>query len=292
MIFSVIVPFFNEETYIEQCIKALLEQDFNQLEYELIFVDNASTDTSVEIVRRFPEVTLLYENKKGAYNARNRGLKEAKGEIVAFTDADCIVSKGWLTSIFRAMNSTDAAILIGRLCFPSDISPTLKMYENYENTKVEYVFKNCPKKYFFANNGNMAVKKIVFEQYGYFLPWLRGSDTEFLQRCISRQKDLKVAYLKEMKIIHLEIKNIYSWLNRILLYGRSNRMTEGLFNYAPLNLNIKLKIFKYCAKQNNYSYVQSLYFFFLLLLGNIVYVIGRVIGIIAINKNDIWLTCR
>jgi len=284
MVFSVIVPFYNEELYLEQCIKALLEQDFKRSEYELIFVDNGSTDASAEIVRRFSELTLLHENEKGAYAARNRGLKEAKGEIIAFTDADCAVSKDWLASIYRAMNSTGAMILIGRLCFPSGILVTLRMFENYENAKVEYVFQNCPKKYFFANNNNMAVKKTAFDRYGYFLPWLRGADTEFLQRCISRQKDLKVAYLNEMKITHLEIKNIYTWFKKINLYGRNHIMVERLLNYTPLNLNIKLKIFKYCAKQNNYSYVQSLYFFFLLTLGNIVYVMGRAMGTIAISK--------
>jgi len=294
MIFSVIVPFLNEELYIEQCIQALLGQDFNQNEYELIFIDNGSTDASVEIVRRFPEIALFYESKKSAYAARNRGLKEARGEIIAFTDADCIVSKDWLMHIYQGIRESGATIALGQRCFLLNIPLTLKIFEDYENAKVEYILQNCAKRYFFANNNNMAVKKIAFERYGYFLTRYVGtaSDTEFLQRCISQDPDLKVAYLNEMKITHLEVKNIRTWLKKNNLYGRYNIMVEELFDYAPLNYATKLKIFNYLIKKNNYLFLQSIFYFFLLVIGDIAYAVGRITGNLIFNKNDIWFTHR
>ena len=278
MIFSVIVPFLNEELYIEQCIQALLGQDFNQNEYELIFIDNGSTDASVEIVRKFSNIALFYESEKSAYVARNRGLKEARGEIIAFTDADCIVSKDWLMHISQGIRESGATIVFGQRCFLPNIPLTLKIFEDYENAKVEYVLKNCAKRYFFANNNNMAVKKIAFERYGYFLTWYAGADTEFLQRCISQDPDLKVAYLNEMKITHLEVKNIRTWLKKNNLYGRYNIMVEELFDYTPLNYATKLKIFNYLIKKNNYFFLQSFFYFFLLVIGDIAYAIGRITG--------------
>ena len=83
---SIVVPVHNEERLIEGCLRALLALDYPRDRYEIIVVDNNSTDRSREIVERFPEVKLLSEKQQGDFAARNRGLSEAKGEIIAFTD--------------------------------------------------------------------------------------------------------------------------------------------------------------------------------------------------------------
>lgn len=93
MTFSVVVPFLNEGRYIARCIESLLGQDFDKNGYELIFIDNGSVDNSRKIVERFPNVILLSEEKKNPYAARNKGLRLAKGSIIAFSDADCVVAK-------------------------------------------------------------------------------------------------------------------------------------------------------------------------------------------------------
>src|SRR5947199_3998475 len=71
---SVIVPFYNEEGYVEQCVQALLSQDYPKERYEVILVDNNSSDRSAEIVRRYPGIKLLSEGLQGDFAARNRGL--------------------------------------------------------------------------------------------------------------------------------------------------------------------------------------------------------------------------
>ena len=82
---SIIVPFLNEERYIRRCIESLLTQDFDRSRYEIIFVDNGSSDASPEIVREFPAVRLLTEEKGQVYTARNAGIGRASGKIIAFT---------------------------------------------------------------------------------------------------------------------------------------------------------------------------------------------------------------
>ena len=62
---SVIVPFYNEEGYVEQCVQALLSQDYPKERYEVILVDNNSSDRSAEIVRRYPGIKLLSEGLQG-----------------------------------------------------------------------------------------------------------------------------------------------------------------------------------------------------------------------------------
>ncbi len=74
---SVIVPFLNEEKYIEQCLDSLLNQDKEPAEFELIFIDNNSTDSSVAIVSKYKKVTLLHEGKSHAYASRPTGGAKA-----------------------------------------------------------------------------------------------------------------------------------------------------------------------------------------------------------------------
>jgi glycosyltransferase involved in cell wall biosynthesis len=267
MIFSVIVPFFNEESYIEQCVQALVNQDFKKDEYELIFVDNNSSDKSSEIIQQFPEIILLSEEKKGAYAARNKGLEVAKGYIIAFTDADCRVEKDWLTNIYEGMNKTDAAIVLGKTGFPSDSSYLLRFFEDYDNAKAEYVLNYCENYYIYAYGGNMAVKTEVFQKIGFFKEWLRGGDVELVQRYLSRYPNAKVTYLSGMKILHLEVRSLKAWLKKMYTYGQAIIKNQEKSPHKPLTLKTNFEIYKYCIKQNGYSFLQSIFFLFLLIIG-------------------------
>lgn len=91
---SVIIPAHNEEKYIGSALKALLTQDYP--DFEVIVVDNASTDKTAEIARTFP-VTVVSESRKGTMWACERGRREARGEIIVRMDADCLPEMGWLS---------------------------------------------------------------------------------------------------------------------------------------------------------------------------------------------------
>ena len=93
---SVVVPVYNGERTLKRCLEALLELDYPKDSYEIIVVDNNSNDQTVQIATRFP-IKLLHEKHiQTSYAARNKGILEAVGDIVAFTDADCIAAPNWL----------------------------------------------------------------------------------------------------------------------------------------------------------------------------------------------------
>jgi glycosyltransferase involved in cell wall biosynthesis len=96
---SVIVPVLNREDDIGRCLDSLLRLDYPR--FEIIVVDNGSTDKTREVVSRYP-VKIVVEKKPGAYAARNRGIELSQGEIVAFTDSDCIIEKEWLNNLTEA----------------------------------------------------------------------------------------------------------------------------------------------------------------------------------------------
>jgi glycosyltransferase involved in cell wall biosynthesis len=93
---SVIVPVYNGERTLPRCLASLVGQDYPLDRFEILVVDNNSTDRSLEIAAGFPVRTLQEQHIQTSYAARNKGIQEARGEIVAFTDADCIAASNWL----------------------------------------------------------------------------------------------------------------------------------------------------------------------------------------------------
>ena len=111
---SVIVPVWNSPDLIARCLAALKRQNYPKNRFEVIVVDNGSTDNTAKIVRLFAGVQLVAEAEPGSYQARNTGLKRATGEYVAFTDADCVPTKEWLQALVEAArNCPNAGIVAG-----------------------------------------------------------------------------------------------------------------------------------------------------------------------------------
>ena len=104
-VISIIIPSYNSRKTIEKCLNALIEQK-SDTSHEIIFVDS-SDDGTTEFVRKgFPEVKIIhFEEKTIPSKARNVGIENANGDILAFTDSDCIVDSNWLVEITKALNS-------------------------------------------------------------------------------------------------------------------------------------------------------------------------------------------
>ncbi|HJU28559.1 MAG TPA: glycosyltransferase family A protein, partial [Candidatus Binataceae bacterium] len=92
---SVVICAYNAERTMRQCLESLRRLDYPS--YEVIIVDDGSRDRTAEIATDFPEFRLIRQPNKGLSVARNVGLYAARGEIVAYTDSDCVVDPDWLT---------------------------------------------------------------------------------------------------------------------------------------------------------------------------------------------------
>lgn len=95
---SVVIPAYNEEHYIGPCIESVQEKHSSDI-FEIIVVENGSTDGTLATAKKFHGVTAIHEPKKGLSNARQRGFLEAKGDYVAFIDADSRVPDGWIETV-------------------------------------------------------------------------------------------------------------------------------------------------------------------------------------------------
>lgn len=110
---SVIVPAYNAESTISACIKAVLEQSFSNQEYEIIVVDDGSTDNTASVIQTFP-VRYIHQHNQGPASARNRGVQEAQGELVLFTDADCQPLSNWIEEMIRPFEKKQVMAVKGK----------------------------------------------------------------------------------------------------------------------------------------------------------------------------------
>ncbi len=102
MLISVIIPHLNQEAYLTLGLEALHAQRAITSKIEIIVVDNGSARLPSTVCSAWPDVRLVSESIPGPGPARNRGIREARGDILAFIDADCRADPGWLAAIEAA----------------------------------------------------------------------------------------------------------------------------------------------------------------------------------------------
>jgi len=115
---SVVVCSYNGGRTLAQCLQSLAKLDYP--DYEVIVVDDGSTDDTGQILDRFPEVRAIRQSNEGLSAARNVGLQQASGSIVAYTDSDCFVDPDWLTLLVDQLQRTGAAAVGGPNLTPDD----------------------------------------------------------------------------------------------------------------------------------------------------------------------------
>ena len=280
---SVVVPFYNTGPLIEQCIQSLLNQEYPQNSYEIIFINNNSRDSSADIIRHYPRIKLISEPKRGSYAARNRGIEAASGEIIAFTDSDCAVSADWLKEIEQAMSDPAARIVIGNNQFAKDTF-LLSMLEDYENEKNNYVFTSGVKEIYYGYTRNMAVRKRLFDEMGLFLEKTRGSDVVFIHNCIDRYSIDIVRSCPGIRVRHLEIDSPEKYFRKMFVYGRSSSNYRRIVTARPLSNRERFQIFRRALRRRRYSPLKTISFLFLLLTAYSYWVLGFVSNAISLGK--------
>lgn len=144
MFLSVIVPVYNAENYIGECLNSLLEQDIPQGEYEIICVNDGSKDGSLAVLRTYaekhPNVVLIDKENGGVTTARNAGLDAARGEYIWFVDADDFVKTNILGTLQAKTGETQCdRLIIGGYQFVDALSE-----EEAELSRQGKLPVNCP----------------------------------------------------------------------------------------------------------------------------------------------------
>lgn len=115
---SVVVCSYNGGTTLAECLESLIRLRYP--DYEVILVDDGSTDDTPAIAARFPDVRTIRQENSGLSESRNVGLRAATGEIVAYTDSDCRADPDWLTHLVHQLETTGADAVGGPNLSPDD----------------------------------------------------------------------------------------------------------------------------------------------------------------------------
>ncbi len=179
---SFVIPAHNEEHYLGHCLESILrEAEKQDWTYEVLVVDNASTDGTRALAESFPQVRVVSEPRKGLTRARERGRLEAKGEILAYIDADSRLSKNWFRILKEAFRDPGLVCLSGP-------------YRYYDLAKIRKYFAelgwwlSAPVTYrlvgYMVLGGNFAARREALARMGGFDTSIRfyGEDTNIAWR--------------------------------------------------------------------------------------------------------------
>lgn len=138
---SIVIPLYNKEKYIDRCLKSLINQDISPSEYEIIIVDDGSTDSSCTMAQNYTEkyanIHLFRQKNGGAGSARNKGLEVSKGTYIYFLDADDYIANNVFNRLFELAEQNDLEILGFNTKYINDGSLTDTLTENIQDLSIQ-----------------------------------------------------------------------------------------------------------------------------------------------------------
>lgn len=187
---SVVVPVYNGEHTIRPLIESLLGSAYPADAFEIIVVDNGSTDATCAVVREYP-VTLLEQRAiRSSYAARNMGIGRARFPVIAFTDADCQVDAAWIAEGIRALEKQGADLIAGRIEFTFSSSPSAaELYDSMVHMRNDVLVATRHR----AVTANLFVPARLFAELGRFPEFLSGGDGVWTARAVERGCALRYA---------------------------------------------------------------------------------------------------
>jgi len=242
---SIIVPVYNGSRTIDALLTSLLALDYPADRHKILIVDNKSTDDTRERIQRYP-VTLLEETEiQGSDAARNRGIEAAKGEILAFTDADCVVEPTWLKRLLAnheelhwggfsgSTRAYPSSNLIARYCAHAKVLDLSRQHEALFQpdgmgerlcSRIPVLDYRphipLPTGLINPHTANVAYRRGVFEKIGYFdqkmLP--TGGDFDLAWR-LQTQTDWQIAIVPDAVVYHQHRENLAGFTSMYRSYG-------------------------------------------------------------------------
>lgn len=275
---SVLVPFHDNAPHIERCVAAILAQDVAADAYETIFIDNGSRDGSRALVGRHARVRVVDEARRGAYAARNRGVGEARGDVVLFTDADCVPDPGWLRHHLDAIAAPGVDVVLGPRRPARDTRP-LRLMMLYEETKAAVIFGGADRARYYGYTNNMAVRRATLAALGGFDEVLRGADSVFVRRVVDRNGADAVRYRRDAAVTHLEIVRLGQWYAKHAIYGRSNqRNSRRTATCRPLSMRMRWRTYRAAVREHALDRADAALLLAILVGGGLSHEAGRLTG--------------
>jgi glycosyltransferase involved in cell wall biosynthesis len=229
---SVIIPTFNEEENIAQCLVSLSHQSMPRSEYEIIVVDGGSKDATCEIAKKYADLVFVQTSKKVG-GARNDGVMAAKGDIIATTDADCILPPHWIKRIADDFRDSGIVQVYGPV-YPIEegIGNQFSLFLANMFSRIGYYSKT----FYYTLGCNTAFRKDAFVSAGMYRCIDAGDDLEIAMRMKDRgdicfDERLKVGFSMRRYQKFGAVQSIYEWIAIVSDGGESGKYSYTRKNY-------------------------------------------------------------
>ena len=296
---SIVIPAYNSAKTIPILIEACLNQSVNS---EIIIVDDGSTDNTADIIKNYP-VQYIYQNNSGPGAARNTGWQTASGDIICFTDSDCVPETNWVKMLLEKYTSED----IGAAGGSYDIQNKESLLAECIHEEIIQRHDKIPVEANFLGSFNVSYRKKVLEIVGGFNNSFRtasGEDNDLAYKV--KKAGYKLIFDKNIKVAHYHQSKLSKYLKeqyrhgywRMMLYKKHPDMAKGdcyagifdflqpplasvitgallisLFNISLLYVSLLLigillmlqfpVAFRAVARNKRFSYLYILFVFFL-----------------------------
>ena len=241
---SIIVPVYNSEKYLEECIKSILNQTF--ADFELILIDDGSDDSSGLICDKYAEkdkrIIVVHQENKGICGARNAGLDIARGKYIGFSDNDDYMHSQMYEYLYTAItgSNSDIACCYCKLVSDDSYKEEKKIRFDYKEVDKKFMYKNL-----YSNGGN---------DYQYMTIWNKLIDRNLFNnvRFIDEgNEDLfvnNILFNKASKIVFIE-SELYFWRQHM------DSVSHRKFNERDLKvIETYLKNYEYLKKYSSIEY--------------------------------------
>ncbi len=223
IVVTVIIPVYNDAERLKLCLQALENQTFAAEAYEVIVVDNRSTEAVAPLVTAFKHARCLFEEQQGSYAARNRGLSQARGEILAFTDSDCIPRPDWIERGVAILRDDDRIGLIGGRVELFSIDPNQPTAAELYEIMGSFQQKVYVEQKHFGATANLITTRNVMDIVGPFdASLLSGGDGEWGRRVYAA--GYKLTYADDVVVRHPARHSLAE------LRSKAIRLSEGRYS--------------------------------------------------------------
>jgi glycosyltransferase involved in cell wall biosynthesis len=214
---TVVVPVCNGASTLEACLTALEAQDYPRDRYDVLVVDNGSTDGTVRIAQRIGAQVRFETRTRSSYAARNRGLACARGEWVAFTDADCVPARDWLTKLMAETADPSVGGVAGRVVAhqPSTVLERFAERRRQVSQDASMACRFLP----YAITANVAYRRSVLEALGGFDERLTsGGDADLAWR-LQQSGRGTLRFNRDAVVAHKHRDRLGALIRQHRLYG-------------------------------------------------------------------------
>ena len=239
---TIIVPFRNEEKKIGQCVKSILDQNYDVNKIELICVNDHSSDKSIECLSKFKNVKVitLQENQQGKKVAINEGVKHATGNIIVVRDADTTCEKNWLSQLINKQVATDADMVIGQVRYVGDFS-FLSALQQTEHLAITITGASTAKLGvpILCNGANLLFKKTTFHEVNGFSgnqTIASGDDIFLMNTFYSHNKKIEYCNSIHAAVICDTENNWIPFLSQRIRWATKNVHNKNKINFIIMSL--------------------------------------------------------